>query len=103
MLPDNITIGCYDYAVEQTTEPIIVDGEVCLGSFSPLHQVLKIKADVSDQTKEQTFWHEAVHAIFDYYRIDVEEMETEDVVDILGTGLYALMKANGILPGQVIE
>ena len=36
------------------------------------------------------------------YRIDFEEMEKEDVVDVLGTGLYALMKANGALPGQEI-
>lgn len=102
MIPEFVNIGCYEYLVEQTDKPIIVDGSECLGSFSPLHQTLRIKSDVSEQTKEQTFWHEVIHAILDYYRIDFEEMEKEDVVDVLGTGLYALMKANGALPGQEI-
>ena len=101
MLPSQITIGCFDYEIQETDEPIIVDNKVCKGSISYVnHLILIKKSGISEQQKEQTFWHEVVHGIIDYREIDPQKADPETLVEELALGLYGVMKQNGILPGQ---
>lgn len=104
MLPQTVKIGCYDYEVIETDEPIIVDGHECKGSIDYfIHQIKIKKSGVSEQQKEQTFWHEVVHGIIKYRSFDPLKTDPETTVEELALGLYGVMKQNGPLPGQLIR
>lgn len=101
MLPDKVIIGCYEYQVVETDDPIIVSGKECTGEINYRTKVIRIqKSGISEQVKEQTFWHEVVHGIFEYRTINPEKNNEESTTEELARGLYGLMKANGLLPGQ---
>ena len=103
MLPDKITIGCFDYKVVETDDPIIVDGNACRGSIDFNDNIIRIKkSGMSDQVKEQVFWHEVVHGILEYRTTSVANNSEESIVEEISRGIYAIMKQNGILPGQKI-
>jgi hypothetical protein len=102
MLPDKITIGCYDYKVVETEEVLLIDNRKCRGTIGYLDQTIKISndSDLSEQSKEQTLWHEIVHGIINYRNLDISKSDEESIVDEIATGLYLLCKQNGLLPGQ---
>jgi hypothetical protein len=102
VIPDKVTIGCYEYKIVCTQDAIIVDGRDCRGSIDYRSRTIRIKDDdtLDEQTKEQTFYHEVMHAIIDYRNINPQTADPETLVDEIATGLYSLMKSNGNLPGQ---
>lgn len=101
IIPDKITIGCFEYRVVETDDPIIINGNDCKGGIDYLQQTIKIKkSGISEQQKELTFWHEVVHGIFNYRTLDPEKNSEESITEELARGLYGIMKANGLLPGQ---
>ncbi len=101
MLPESIKIGCYEYEIKETDEPIIVDGRTCMGSIAyHTHIILVKKSDISEQQKEQTFWHEVVHGIINYRQVNPQKDDPETLVEELALGLYGIMKQNDWLPGQ---
>lgn len=103
MLPVIIVIGCYEYEIIETDEPILVDGKECKGSIDYLlHQIKIKKSGLSDQQKEQTFWHEVVHGIINYRQVTPQSCDPEMLVEELALGLYGVMKQNGPLPGQKV-
>jgi len=97
-----IRIGCYDYTVKETDEIILVDNKKCKGSINYNKHVIQISNDdmFSEQSKEQTLWHEIVHGIIEYRNIDYTKADEETFIDELAIGLYLLCKSNGLLPGQ---
>jgi len=103
-VPDKITIGCYDYTINRVKEPIIVDGAKCRGKIDYQKHEIHIADDdyFSEQSKEQTLWHEIVHGIINYRNVNYGKADEETFVDELATGLYLLCKSNGLLPGQNI-
>lgn len=102
MLPKTVRIGCYDYAVIETDEVLIVDGSECKGQIDYNRHEIKIsnKDTFGDQSKEQTLWHEIVHGIISYRRVDPQKADHETLVDELALALYGMCKSNGKLPGQ---
>lgn len=100
MIPKTIRIGCYDYEVVETDEVIIVNNATCKGCIEYEEKIIKIKSDMSEQAKEQTFWHEVVHGIIHYRNFNIKTADEETCVDELAVGLYGIMKSNGPLPGQ---
>lgn len=102
MLPDKIRIGCYDYEVTETDEVLLVDNRKCQGKIDYNAHQIKISSDemFSEQSKEQTLWHEIVHGIINYRNVAYGKSDEETFVDELATGLYLLCKSNGRLPGQ---
>ena len=105
MLPEKILIGCYDYNIEVTSDILLVDNRKCKGLIEYEKQLIRISAspEISEQSREQTLWHEIVHAIINYRRVNYGGADEETFVDELATGLYLLCKSNGLLPGQVKE
>lgn len=101
-LPEKIKIGYYDYSVSKSQKPLIVNSRACKGRVDYEHAIIEILDDgqTGEQSHEQTFWHEVVHAIV--YDRDIElSGDEEEAVDRLAKGLYALMKDNAFpLPGQ---
>lgn len=103
MLPNKIRIGCYDYEVIETDKPLIVNGRECSGRINyETHTIeISIKGEKSEQSKEQTLWHEIVHGIFNYRNFDpVESKNLESIVEEIALGVYGICKNNGPLPGQ---
>ena len=43
MLPDKVIIGCYEYQVVETDDPIIVSGEECTGEINYRTKVIRIQ------------------------------------------------------------
>ena len=104
MLPSKIRIGCFDYDVIETDEVLLINNRACKGTISYDKHVIKLsKDDLSEQSKEQTLWHEIVHGIINYRKIDIQKADLETAVDELAIGLYGLCKSNGLLPGQKVE
>jgi hypothetical protein len=102
MLPEKVTIGCYDYDVQLTDEVLLVDNRKCSGLIDYNKKVIKISNEdmFSEQSREQTLWHEIVHGIINYRAVGYGKEDEETFVDELATGLYLLCKQNGLLPGQ---
>jgi hypothetical protein len=102
MLPEKITIGCFDYKIEPTDEVIVVDNRKCTGMISYERGIIKVstEGDRSEQLQERTLWHEIVHGIIHYRNFDPTKADLETTVEELATGLYLLCKQNGLLPGQ---
>jgi len=98
-----IKIGCYDYEIEYTKDAIINNNKKCLGEINYLNNKIKISIEdgISNQSQEQTLWHEIVHGIINYRNVSYGADE-ETFVDELATGLYLLCKNNGLLPGQKV-
>ena len=99
-----VKIGCYGYDVLLTKEPIIVNSSKCHGKIDYHAHEITIADDdyYSEQSKEQTLWHEIVHGIIRYRNVNYGKADEETFVDELATGLYLLCKSNGLLPGQNI-
>ena len=102
MLPESVKIGCFEYAVVETDEPIIVNKEECSGAIDFRNHIISIKqSGISEQLKEETLWHEIVHGIFDYRQIETnKKIDEETLVDSLALSLYGLMQDNEWLPGM---
>jgi len=100
MLPDKVIIGCHEYQVIETDVPLVLNGHECSGTIDYANQVIKISANAGEQAKEQIFWHEVVHGLVHYRNVDLKNADEETIVEEIATGLYGMMKANGLLPGQ---
>lgn len=104
MLPDFIRIGCFTYEVILTDDPLIVEGHECSGMIDYKNNQIKIKkSGISNQQKEQTFWHEVIHGIINYRRFTPNKVDLEVCVEELALGIYGIIKANQDihLPGQM--
>lgn len=100
MIPNKVKIGCYEYPVIRTTETIVVNGRECGGSVDYRNHVIKIlDRDQDEQAKEVTFWHEVIHAIFDYRNINPSKNDEETITEELARGLYIFLQQNKNLPG----
>ena len=100
MLPEKVIIGCYEYTVEVTDDVLELNGRTYKGIISPEHNTIRICSKYSEQSREQTFWHEVLHGLMHYRMLDPHECDVETTVEELAMALYGLMKSNGKLPGQ---
>lgn len=102
MIPEKVRIGCFEYKVIRTSDILVVDGRQCKGKIDYEKNEIYIwdTGDHGEQSKEQTFWHEIVHAIIHERNFSLSKADEETSVDELATGIYSLMKDNDLLPGQ---
>ena len=94
-LPKSLKGALHDYKVER---PVRIDPQDSAGEHcsTVLPQTIKVNADLTPNWAWQTFYHELLHVVEEEQHLEL----TEDVVERLALGLFALWRRNGwVLPG----
>ena len=101
IIPNEIRVGSTFYTVKAQATPIVMNGMQCYGYCDPnMHEILLDAGLISDeQTMEQTFCHELIHAMMFERKINLEAMgltntQMEHVVDSLGISLHQVLMDN---------
>ena len=101
IIPEIIRVGSTFYTVKTQSTPIVMNGMQCYGYCDPnMHEILLDAGLISDeQTMEQTFCHELIHAMMFERKINLEAMgltntQMEHVVDSLGISLHQVLMDN---------
>ena len=101
IIPDQIRVGSTFYTVKAQATPIVMNGMQCYGYCDPnMHEILLDAGLISDeQTMEQTFCHELIHAMMFERKINLEawgltNAQMEHVVDSLGISLHQVLMDN---------
>ena len=101
IIPDQIRVWSTFYTVKAQVEPIVNNGLQCYGYCDPnKHEIILDGGLISDeQTMEQTFCHELMHAMMFERKINLEawgltNAQMEHVVDSLGISLHQILMDN---------
>ena len=101
IIPNEIRVGSTFYTVKAQATPIVMNGMQCYGYCDPnMHEILLDAGLISDeQTMEQTFCHELIHAMMFERKINLEawgltNAQMEHVVDSLGISLHQILMDN---------
>ena len=101
IIPDQIREGSTFYTVKAQATPIVKDGLQLYGYCDPNnHEIVLDGGLISDeQTMEQTFCHELIHAMMFERKINLEawgltNAQMEHVVDSLGISLHQILMDN---------
>jgi hypothetical protein len=95
MLPETVKVGGVTYAVEVADEKLTLDGEAVMGLFDFFRAKIRVRAEIGEQEREATFWHEVAHALA-YDRGLEFKGGQERGVEQLSRGLFALFRDNSI-------
>ena len=101
IIPNRIRVGSTFYTVKSQETPIVNNGLQCYGYCDPnIHEIVLDAGLISDeQTMEQTFCHELIHAMMFERKINLEawgltNAQMEHVVDSLGISLHQVLMDN---------
>ena len=101
IIPNEIRVGSTFYTVKAQETPIVINGKQCYGYCNPnIHEIVLDAGLISDeQTMEQTFCHELIHAMMFERKINLEawgltNTQMEHVVDSLGISLHQVLMDN---------
>ena len=101
IIPNRIRVGSTFYTVKSQETPIVNNGIQCYGYCDPnIHEIVLDAGLISDeQTMEQTFCHELIHAMMHERKINLEawgltNAQMEHVVDSLGISLHQVLMDN---------
>ena len=101
IIPEIIRVGSTFYTVKAQETPIVINGKQCYGYCDPnIHEIVLDAGLISDeQTMEQTFCHELIHAMMFERKINLEAMgltnaQMEHLVDSLGISLHQILMDN---------
>lgn len=101
IIPNRIRVGSAFYTVKSQETPIVNNGLQCYGYCDPnIHEIVLDAGLISDeQTMEQTFCHELIHAMMHERKINLEawgltNAQMEHVVDSLGISLHQVLMDN---------
>ena len=101
IIPEIIRVGSTFYTVKAQETPIVINGKQCYGYCDPnIHEIVLDTGLISDeQTMEQTFCHELIHAMMFERKINLEawgltNAQMEHVVDSLGISLHQVLMDN---------
>ena len=101
IIPEIIRVGSTFYTVKAQATPIVKDGLQLYGYCDPNnHEIVLDGGLISDeQTMEQTFCHELIHAMMFERKINLEawgltNAQMEHVVDSLGISLHQILMDN---------
>ena len=100
IIPTLVRVGSTYYKVTTQDTPVVVNGLQCYGYCAPNNHTIILATDIQDeQTMEQTFCHELVHAMMFQRKINLEAMrlttaQMEHVVDSLGISLHQILLDN---------
>jgi hypothetical protein len=92
---DSVKIGCYNYKINITDEPIIINNSTNYsGCIDYVNHEIKIKKDMSGDYIKQTLWHEITHGILDYFDIEDTETDHEKIVNVISKGVIMVLNDN---------
>ena len=101
IIPNKIRVGSTFYTVKAQATPIVINRKQCYGYCDPnIHEIVLDAGLISDeQTMEQAFCHELIHAMMFERKINLEawgltNAQTEHVVDSLGISLHQILMDN---------
>lgn len=101
IIPNRIRVGSTFYTVKSQETPIVNNGLQCYGYCDPnIHEIVLDAGLISDeQTMEQTFCHELIHAMMHERKINLEawgltNAQMEHVVGSLGISLHQVLMDN---------
>lgn len=100
IIPELVRVGSVFYQVKTQETPIVMNGVQCLGYCDYYTHTIMLDVTMQDeQTMEQTFCHELVHAMMFERKINLETMglsnlQMEEVVDNLGIALHQVLLDN---------
>ena len=101
IIPEIIRVGSTFYTVKAQETPIVINEKQCYGYCDPnIHEIVLDAGLISDeQTMEQTFCHELIHAMMFERKINLEawgltNAQMEHVVDSLGISLHQILMDN---------
>ena len=100
IIPNIVRVGSAFYEVKTQDTPIVMNGAQCLGYCDLYSHTIMLDESMQDeQTMEQTFCHELVHALMFERKINLEAMglsntQMEEVVDNLGIALHQVLLDN---------
>ena len=100
IIPELVRVGSVFYEVKTQQTPIVMNGVQCLGYCDYYSHTIMLDMSMQDeQTIEQTFLHELVHAMMFERKINLEAMglsnlQMEEVVDNLGIALHQVLLDN---------
>lgn len=95
-IPEKIRISGVDYAVEITTDPVLIDGRQCYGSIEYASHKILLDETLGDHAHQCcTLLHEIFHAIVHDRMIDLgENADEETIVEAFARGVYQLLADN---------
>ena len=100
IIPELVRVGSVFYEVKTQDTPIVMNGAQCLGYCDFFNHIIMLDESMQDeQTMEQTFCHELVHALMFERKINLVAMglsnkQMEEVVDNLGMALHQVLLDN---------
>ena len=100
IIPELVRVGSVFYEVKTQDTPIVMNGVQCLGYCDYFNHIIMLDESMQDeQTMEQTFCHELVHAMMFERKLNLEAMglsnaQMEEVVDNLGIALHQVLLDN---------
>lgn len=94
-IPEKVKIGCLEYTIVITDEPIIINNECHYsGYIDYVEQVIKIKKSINEDLQKQIFLHEILHGIINYFELEVKKKHEERIIDCLSKGLLSVFNDN---------
>ena len=100
IIPNIVRVGSTFYEVKTQDTPIVMNGGQCLGYCDLYSHTIMLDESMQDeQTMEQTFCHELIHAMMFERKINLEawgltNAQMEHVVDSLGISLHQVLMDN---------
>lgn len=100
IIPEVVRVGSAYYEVKTQNTPIVMNGTQCLGYCDYYSHTIMLDITMQDeQTMEQTFCHELIHAMMFERKLNLEGMgltnlQMEEVVDNLGIALHQVLLDN---------
>ena len=100
IIPELVRVGSVFYEVKTQQTPIVMNGVQCFCYCDMISHTIMLDESMQDeQTMEQTFCHELVHALMFERKINLQAMglskaQMEEVVDNLGMALHQVLLDN---------
>ena len=93
-IPESVRIGGVEYAIEEV-EIARLGPNLCYGTIDYTGSTIQLSTmdDASHQHKCITLWHEILHGLLEHACVHLEN--EEEVVDVLGKGVYQVLQDNG--------
>jgi len=99
VLPKELKIAAYDYAVKHVKIP---ESDGCVGDFCSDTSTIRVTTGLRRKRAVETLLHEAMHAIWYSYTISNKDKE-ERTISVMSTAIAALLRDNPSFAKLLVE